>query len=72
MQPLLRDAQRSLRASPVFALYLLVTLAYAGFIGLMVAQMTGGSTSSSPEGSARWHTARRDPTVSMTSRSRFS
>ena len=36
----LLEAQRSLRASPVFALYLLVTLGYAAFIGLMVAQMT--------------------------------
>ena len=40
MQTLLRETQRSLRASPVFALYALVTLAYAAFIGLMVAQMT--------------------------------
>lgn len=40
MQPLLRETQRSLRASPVFAVYVLVTLAYAAFIGLMVAQMT--------------------------------
>jgi hypothetical protein len=40
MQPVLRETQRSLRASPVFALYLLMTLGYAAFIGLMVAQMT--------------------------------
>lgn len=40
MQPLLRETQRSLRASPVFALYVLMTLGYAAFIGLMVAQMT--------------------------------
>ena len=40
MQPVIRETQRSLRASPVFALYLLVTLGYAAFIGLMVAQMT--------------------------------
>jgi len=40
VQSLLRETQRSLRASPVFALYVLVTLGYAAFIGLMVAQMT--------------------------------
>ncbi len=40
LQPLLRETKRSLRASPVFALYVLVTLGYAAFIGLMVAQMT--------------------------------
>ncbi|MGH9247265.1 MAG: hypothetical protein ACRD29_23715 [Acidimicrobiales bacterium] len=40
MQPLLRETRRSLRASPVFALYVLVTLGYVTFIGLMVAQMT--------------------------------
>ncbi|MGH9184784.1 MAG: hypothetical protein ACRD0U_03040, partial [Acidimicrobiales bacterium] len=40
MQSLVRETQRWLRASPMFALYVLVTLAYAGFIGLMVAQMT--------------------------------
>jgi hypothetical protein len=39
MQPLLRETQRSLRAWPVFALYALVTLGYAAFIGLMFAQM---------------------------------
>jgi len=40
VQSLLRETQRSLRASPVFALYVLVTLGYAAFIGLLVAQMT--------------------------------
>ena len=40
MQPLLRETVRSLRASPVFAFYVVVALAYAAFIGLMVAQMT--------------------------------
>lgn len=40
LQPLLRETQRSLRASPVFAVYVLVTLGYAAFIGLMVTQMT--------------------------------
>lgn len=39
-QHVLRETQPSLRASPVFALYVLVTLGYAAFIGLMVAQMT--------------------------------
>lgn len=37
---LVRETRRSLRASPVFALYLLAALGYAAFIGLMVAQMT--------------------------------
>lgn len=40
LQPLLRETQRSLRSSPVFAVYVLVTLGYAAFIGLMVTQMT--------------------------------
>lgn len=40
MPPLLRETRRSLRASPVFVLYVLVTLGYAGFVGAMVAQMT--------------------------------
>jgi len=35
----LRDMTHSLRASPVFAFYALVTLGLAGFIGLMFAQM---------------------------------
>lgn len=35
-----RRETRSLRSSPVFALYLLLTLGYVAFIGLMVAQMT--------------------------------
>lgn len=39
MRPLVRDAQRSLRASPVFAFYALLTLGYAAFAGLMFAQM---------------------------------
>lgn len=38
-RPVLRDTQRSLRASPVFAFYALLTLGYAAFIGLMFAQM---------------------------------
>lgn len=39
-QPWLHEPQQSLRASPIFALYVLLTLGYAAFIGLMVAQMT--------------------------------
>ena len=39
MQPMLRETQRSLRASPVFAFYALVTLGLAAFIGLMFGQM---------------------------------
>src|SRR5919106_6861490 len=39
MQPLLRETQRSLRASPVFALYALIALGLAAFIGLMFGQM---------------------------------
>lgn len=39
MQPVLREVTQSLRASPVFAFYVLVTLALAAFIGLMFAQM---------------------------------
>ena len=39
MQPLVGEAQRSLRASPVFAFYALLTLGYAAFVGLMFAQM---------------------------------
>lgn len=35
----LRETMRSLRSSPVFALSVLITLAYAGLIGLMVALM---------------------------------
>lgn len=42
MQALLRETQRSLRASPVFAFYALVTLALAAFIGLMFGQMALG------------------------------
>lgn len=38
--PSRREAIRELRGSPIFAFYVLVTLAYAAFIGLMVAQMT--------------------------------
>lgn len=35
MMPLLRDVQRSLRASPVFALYVLFSLALAVYIGVL-------------------------------------
>lgn len=38
----LQETSRSLRASPVFALYALATLGVVGFIGLMVGQMTFG------------------------------
>ncbi|MDQ3639945.1 MAG: hypothetical protein M3450_00395 [Actinomycetota bacterium] len=38
----LRETLRSLRATPVFAFYVLVTLAVAGYIGLMVGQMALG------------------------------
>jgi hypothetical protein len=38
----LREMTHSLRASPVFAFYALVTLGLAGFIGLMFAQMAFG------------------------------
>jgi hypothetical protein len=37
--PAVQEAMRSLRGSPVFALYVLATLAIAGLIGLMVALM---------------------------------
>lgn len=37
-----RETSRSLRGSPVFAFYLLVTLVVAGYIGLMVGQMALG------------------------------
>jgi hypothetical protein len=39
MHPL-REVRQTVRTSPVFAFYVLVTLVYAGFIGLMVGQMT--------------------------------
>jgi len=38
----LRETSRTLRASPVFGFYVLVTLAVAGYIGLMVGQMALG------------------------------
>lgn len=38
----LRETLRSLRASPAFALYVLITLGVAGYIGLMVGQMALG------------------------------
>lgn len=37
--PLLREVLHSIRASPIFTFYLLVTLGLAGFIGLMFGQM---------------------------------
>lgn len=37
-----RDTTRSLRANPVFAFYVLVTLGVAGYMGFMVGQMTLG------------------------------
>jgi hypothetical protein len=42
MQPFLLETRRSLRTSPIFAFYVLATLAVAGFIGLMVGQMALG------------------------------
>jgi len=42
LQPVLRETQRSLRASPAFAFYALLTLGLAGFVGLMFAQMALG------------------------------
>jgi hypothetical protein len=42
LQSVVRETQRSLRASPVFAFYALLTLGLAGFVGLMFAQMALG------------------------------
>lgn len=39
MQPMLRETQHALRASPVFASYALATLGLAAFIGVMFSQM---------------------------------
>jgi len=39
MMRALRESMHSLRSSPVFALFVLITLAYAGLIGLMVGLM---------------------------------
>lgn len=40
--PLLRETQQTLRTSPIFAFYALVTLGLAAFIGAMFAQMAFG------------------------------
>lgn len=40
--PALHETRRSLRSSPVFVFYVLVTLAVAGYLGLMVGQMALG------------------------------
>src|SRR3990170_1426711 len=37
-----RETISNLRASPLFAIFLLISLIYAGFIGLMVALMASG------------------------------
>jgi hypothetical protein len=42
MMQLIRETRDSLRASPLFALFLLISLVYAGLIGLMVALMASG------------------------------
>ncbi|MPZ24278.1 MAG: hypothetical protein GEU28_12225 [Dehalococcoidia bacterium] len=42
MMPVLPETLHTLRASPVFAFYVLVTVGLAGFIGLMFAQMALG------------------------------